>query len=329
MYRKSEPQNHILLKFISNKAYADDFMRGKLYMNSLEYFWNEYRLEVAKKKKDEIKNFTNKSFNENTLISMEENIVPGQMDLFEGICGTVKNASTLGFEQDFCDVLASDISLRAEGYRYCNVHCYYRMDYWYQNDKILLNLNPEMENFGEYVAIIDDEIKFLSLVNRAMNRQSYQYLCGSVRYLHPKKNGKNVHLGHHIVMKADDYIIDMKNLEAQNNTVEVSHRDCFCKMDSMQSQMEWRIAMYRGVKDSSAYTLELGTGLKDIAHIVKSGDLNAELMTLFQNHNIKHGIKERWYGNIDRKEMREKFYALGDYKASVLGIIGGSEPIFT
>ena len=52
---------HILMKFVSEKEYAEDLLRGYLYMNSLDYFWNEFKLS--------------------------DNGVPGQMDLFEGIYG--------------------------------------------------------------------------------------------------------------------------------------------------------------------------------------------------------------------------------------------------
>ena len=31
---------HILMKFVSEKEYAEDLLRGYLYMNSLDYFWN-------------------------------------------------------------------------------------------------------------------------------------------------------------------------------------------------------------------------------------------------------------------------------------------------
>ena len=31
---------HILIKFFSQKSYIREFVSGKLYMNSLDYFWN-------------------------------------------------------------------------------------------------------------------------------------------------------------------------------------------------------------------------------------------------------------------------------------------------
>ena len=31
---------HLLIKYFNNKKYADEFVSGSLYMNSLNYFWN-------------------------------------------------------------------------------------------------------------------------------------------------------------------------------------------------------------------------------------------------------------------------------------------------
>lgn len=326
-----EPQNHILLKFISKPKYVDDFMRGRLYMNSLEYFWNEYRLEKARKWQEEMKRKKAKAKaagarpDEDMPVALDECGTPGQMDLFEGVGGTVKDAAALGFDQDFCGALATDVSLRAEGFRYCNVSCFYRLDYRRVPNMILWDTNPSMANFGEYVVIIDDEAGFLRLVNRAMDRLGYQYLCGSVRYFPPMKDGKRMDMGHHIVFRTRESLFNLRELE-QNHAIAMSHRDCFCKMDSMQAQREWRIAMYRGVKDVSAYTLELESGLEGIAHVVRTSELEDELYSMFQEGRVKQGICERWYGNTGRKELREKFYALGDYQASALAVIGESTP---
>lgn len=57
-------------------------MNGSLYMNTLNYFWNEYYLELAKKRRCAEENgipFPDK-------IDMSEHILSeGQADLFEGV----------------------------------------------------------------------------------------------------------------------------------------------------------------------------------------------------------------------------------------------------
>ena len=64
---------HILLKFISQEKFLNDFLSGSLYMNSLYYFWNEFVLESVKKGK------------RIPLEELAKNEVYGQTDLFEKI----------------------------------------------------------------------------------------------------------------------------------------------------------------------------------------------------------------------------------------------------
>ncbi len=64
-------------------------------MNCLDYFWNEYEAERARRK--------------------EMGAVPGQMDLFEGVYCTC-DVDMFGFGKEFESALVTDISLRAEGY---------------------------------------------------------------------------------------------------------------------------------------------------------------------------------------------------------------------
>lgn len=45
---------HVLLRFFSEKEYLDQFLQGSIYMNSMSYFWNEYDIEDAKRRKREI-----------------------------------------------------------------------------------------------------------------------------------------------------------------------------------------------------------------------------------------------------------------------------------
>lgn len=47
-------RKHVLLRFFSKKEYLEEFLSGSLYMNSMHYFWDEYKLEDAKRRKEEI-----------------------------------------------------------------------------------------------------------------------------------------------------------------------------------------------------------------------------------------------------------------------------------
>lgn len=294
------PQNHVLLKFMSRKDYVNDFLSGHLYMNCLDYFWNEYKPENVDEKK--------------------EAPVPGQKDLFEGVYCTC-DVDTFGFEKEFKGALLSDISMRAEGYKYCNVHSYYRLDY--QPDRrggIGWRSNARMKDFGDYVVVITDESEFLKRVHAAASREGFEYLCGNVHYRQPKKQGEVVNLEHYAAVKAGEWLIDITNEPYKNGII--GRRDSFDKMSTMSYQKEWRISLYRGVRESKAYTLDLGCRLDDIVHVAEAENLNQELEKLFRSRIIKLSGKYIWYGNVDKHTLRDKFYALGDNKASLLGMIG-------
>ena len=56
---------HILTRFFSQKKFLDAFISGKLYMNTLNYFWNngypltEYHIATAKPLQDSLNPFYN------------------------------------------------------------------------------------------------------------------------------------------------------------------------------------------------------------------------------------------------------------------------------
>lgn len=60
-----------------------------------------------------------------------------------------------------------------------------------------------------------------------------------------------------------------------------AHKDCFQKIDSHGNEREWHVALYRGVKDTEAYRLEVGN-LRDICHVVKKEKLVEKIDMLFK-----------------------------------------------
>ena len=113
---------HILIKFFSQKSYLREFVSGKLYMNSLDYFWNNGFYE--------------------------------QKDIFEGVVCTVPVRGFNEMPLDFQAVQASDYHFRADGYRFCNVLCFYKVELTQSGRVFSYNLNPSMSRFGDYVAFI-------------------------------------------------------------------------------------------------------------------------------------------------------------------------------
>lgn len=303
--------NHILLKFISQKAFVDDFLNGSLYMNSLYYFWNEYPLTEAALKKDEfIKNHPEVN-PDNVTIPIDYKLSPAQADMFEGTIG-FDTSSIL--KKDLGDYLLSDAILRAVGFQYCNTLCFYRLDYNLEGIFIHYDI-PNMKDFGDYVAIIKDKNDLLRRVNEAAKKEGIDYLCGDVNYKGLKLEGRDTDVSqkNHIVLKCDA-LFDLAKFNLK------SKRDCLVKMDRYSWQKEWRIAVYRGVKDTTAYKLEIGN-IRDIVKCVPAEDLASTVDKLFRSGEIKLS-DSCYYGNISRKELREKYYQLGDNKAEMFCFMG-------
>ncbi|MBE6004405.1 MAG: hypothetical protein E7232_10050 [Lachnospiraceae bacterium] len=296
--------SHILLKFTD---YVEDFLRGSLYMNTLHYFWYEYR---------------NQKINDYLLSHPGEDRVPitalqshvPQEDMFEGSIGI---GNTVDNELD--KYALTDTAYRAVGYKYCNVMCMYRLEYQFEAFSDVGQMVhydvPQMDDFGDSVIIITDENEFLRRIMRAAEKERYLFLCGNVKYWTPK-NADIMSKKHHLLFESEP--VDM-NSEPFVSSIKI-HRDCFQKMDNHKNEKEWRIALYRGVKETKAYRLEIGS-IRDIAICVSKEDLIKEIDRLFRNGKIKQ-CGEEYYGNVSRRELRQKFYELGDNKAQMLVTVG-------
>ena len=306
---------HILLKFISNPDWAESFLDGNLYMNTLYYFWNEYPLEVAGKEKEEYLQAHPGIDPDSYVVPINNILSRTQADMLEG---------TVGFSDDdpvtvdFGEHALTDTIYRAEGYQYCNVCCFYRLDFTLQTaspGRSFIHYNiPSMDGFGDYVVIIKDEVEFIRRISRAAKGNSFDYLCGNVRYKKLKRNGSTVNLSNrnHIALRTEDRV----PIPDDMHTI----RDCFVKTDYYSSQQEWRVALYRGVKDATAYVFQIGS-LRDMACVVKKGDLATEIDKLFNSGEIKSS-RDGYSGTISRREMQRKFVELGDNQMQMITFVG-------
>lgn len=312
--------DYILLKFISCEQYVKDFLDGSLYMNSLYYFWNEYPLEMAMKKKEKVL-IDHPEYNpEDVLIPMEGDAPLGQMDLLEGTISTVNGAS-MNFENSFSDCLMADMFIRAVGYKYCNILSFYRLDLNISSIAnhcaIQYSLADAMNKFGENVAIIKNTPEFLKRINNAVTKTNYKYLCGNVQYKSLTKNGHVVKPGPNITLKREDEIdIDSEPFKSAL----ASKRNCFVKVDQYKYQNEWRLALYRGIPSKKAFRLEVGD-IRDIVHVVNISEIEKTLDADLKNGIIKPNSSS-FYGNIARKDMKNLFYQLGNNKGELIGILG-------
>lgn len=165
------------------------------------------------------------------------------------------------------------------------------------------------------MAIIKDKNELLQRVNEAAKRENIDFLCGDVHYrgLKLEGNDTDVSTRHHIVIKCDA-LFDMADFNLK------SKRDCFVKVDRYAWQKEWRIASYRGIKDTDAYRLEIGD-IRDIVECVPAGGLASTVDRLFRFGVIKT-YDDVYYGNISRQDLKEKFISLAITRLRCFVLLG-------
>ena len=271
---------HTLVKFTD---YAESFINGCLYMNTLHYFW--------------------------------ENGFQEQKDICEGVIGSIPPEQIAGFEQYFYSVQGHDLQFQAVGYSFCNVFCMSIIDFLSVPNgftEMQAVYPPNMKKFGEKAVIIDDENEFLRRINSVAKND--HYLCGRVNYHTPRLNGKTNYLKHSVMLRTQEAY------KFSDFISKARKYDAFDKSDFYKLQNEWRLCLYRGVKSTEPFCLEIGS-IKDIAHIVDTKDFIACIPSLYDNPKVLDSV-EAYYGNTDRHKLRDMFYQLGEYKAWMLSTIG-------
>lgn len=151
-----------LIRFTSAK-YVNDFLDGKIYMNSIGYFI--------------------------------ENGFEDQKDYFEGV-SYYEDPNTSEFAQRYDDrlkaALTGDIAWVNEGSKYCNVACFYKLNR-YKNQVELVN--SDIFSFGEVAIHIFDVHQFLERVIRATGKRKDFYWCaGNVNYYNPDNTNVRNHV---------------------------------------------------------------------------------------------------------------------------------------
>lgn len=222
---------HNLIKFFSSKKYLDEFISGQLYMNTLDYFW--------------------------------KNGFDDQRDIFEGVICTVPVKEFQAMPVEYQALQASDYCFRAEGYRYCNVLCFYKMQYEINGAFVRCDYDVGMKQFGDYVAFITNQRELTRRIERAATAEGYKVLCGDVRYHHQMLNGKQSSEGKRLQLISKDRLFTIEELERRKFSIK--RRDCFDKDILYSGQNEWRVALYRGEKNVNAYRLNVG----DLSDIVR------------------------------------------------------------
>jgi len=311
---------YYLLKYFSKQKYLRGFIRGNLYMNTLHFFWNEDIFDDAKKRRDQYIS-SHFGINPDTVTIPLKRLPELQEDMLEGVIGLSSADESL---KDFDGHNLTGVLYRSKGMGYCNTLCFYKLYYdlvpmMGGKQMVHYATTSAMNDFGDYVAFILNPDELARRIEAAANREGYKDLIGSVRYHQLKYSGERSKIYNQgsVLVKTDEEF-DLK--DAAYSIVYI--RDCFDKTDKYKGQNEWRVALYRGKKETEAYTLEVGD-LSDIIYWDRAENLDSGI-----NNALSKGVKSipdnapRFRGNIDRIELWNKFFELGDYKAIKMIFIG-------
>lgn len=278
----------VLAKFTS-KQFADSFRQGQLYMNTLNYFWN--------------------------------NGFEDQKDIMEGVILSTPPQNVDFLPADFINLQLIDFQFRAAGYAFCNVFCMSRLEIiplmTVPDGKVVdISTPANMKDFGDHVVIVDDEEAFLRRIHTAAKK--YQYLCGNVNYHDFSLNGTlAMEKTPNILLKTEgiENVFDIRKLKGTKR-----RWDAFDKSTRYRGQNEWRLCLYRDVASTEPFKLDIGD-IRDITHMIRAKDLEKEIYKFKFNPKFFQST-EAYYGNVSRKDLRESFYRLGDYKACMFSLIG-------
>lgn len=277
-----EPQfssYYALLKHFQRSEYAEQFLQGKLYLNSLDYF-RSISIAASKSQGDK------------------------QSDAFEGSVPIKKDSikdeiysAMTGIDR----VLAFDPVFIFDEYKYSHLLCCSTIDF---HANSISTINPGlMSEFGDSLVLIHNKAAFQDRISKALSTvPGIFYLSGRVRYHSPTLNAKPAKVEHSLSLKLDK-LFDFNSV----GTIKSPIRDCFDKSVSYAHQREWRLWLYKTHWDTSPFILEIGD-LHDIATLVTFETLEEQIRELFSRSMLS--FQEEGYGlmhgNIRRRSLREE-----------------------
>lgn len=271
-----------LIRF-TKPEYVNSILAGKLYMSSLSKFWN----------------ISNK---------FEE-----QKDIFEGTALFVETDKT-SFSNEMKKVLSKYVRYRIEAYKYCNLLCFYSVDFDEETGTIQLP-NKEMQDFGDACLVIKDTDAFIRKIEHTIPGL---YICGSVEYHHAEDERLYTHNSVTSVSDGDTGLFDLKNLPCGNSSY-----GCLDKYDKYASQKEWRICYLADELNCDDKTIDVGD-LSDVIEVVPSEIISEYLIAKYSPRNFGeiHNNDFSIAGNVGYSKFKNKIENIDGKCRMILDILG-------
>lgn len=264
-----------LIRF-TKERYAKQFLSGELYMSSLATFWDV------------------------------QNGFEDQNDFCEGVVAAVPKNKLL-LLTNLLSICSDYVRYRIDTYKYCNLLCFYRVDFNECNSIIQLP-TERMRSFGDSVIIIKDYREFIARVLRATIDEKGTCITGDVRY-HTVED-KRLYTQHSMsVISSSNPDSDCELLPFERippSDICKYKYGCLDKYDRYASQKEWRICYLDQELNENSKVLDVGK-LSDIAEVIPAHEIAEYMIRKYKPSNIGITPKKRTWskGTVHYQEFKE------------------------
>lgn len=259
----------MLIRFFKKKEFAEQFICGSLYCNSLDYFrkYPDVRLDGNELANDKC------------------------TDLLEGSAQLLRAYFPY---KELTEYVSCDPHLVFSEYAKAHVCCF----------SSIRKLPPKgMEQFGEWCVIIFDYKIFERKLENALNSDSQlYYLYGGVEYYEPTINRNQIKSsGTGLVFAADGIRIYFD----ESNPKAFIERDAFYKFLRFKSQQEWRLFLYKETYSCEPDVLCM-KDLHDCCKMIHSSEISRTIREIQNEYPLCNSVPQHIKGNISRPNLNKK-----------------------
>ena len=274
-----------LVRGFKEQKWAEQFLRGDIYMNTLGYFWNEGNME--------------------------------QQDFLEGACASFDPHIMRSFPKDLLGVLAKESYAIPRGAGYCNVCCFSCVLIKQVDTRVdLIELPDPGLDLGSWIVVIDNPCELISRLRAVVLQLGYDFVAAPVEYR------DSVQLNPSEVVKSTMDLKSHDPLPAYMvfpNGVPHFNAGVFVKNVRYANQAEWRIAVNRNERSYEPLILKLGD-LTDIAHLIRRTELTDDLQRV---HGCSVPYLTRGcFGTKTSQELSQDLFKLGNEELFITLTVG-------
>lgn len=274
-----------LVRGFKERKWAEQFLCGDVYMNTLGHFWKQGNAE--------------------------------QQDFLEGACASFDPHIMRGFPKELLDVLAKESYAIPRGAGYCNVCCFscalikqvdVRVD--------LIELPDQSLDLGSWIVVIDNPRELISRVRTAVLSLGYDFAAAPVEYR------DSVQLDSSQAVKSTMDLKIHDPLPAHTvfpNRIPCFNAGVFVKNIRYAKQAEWRIAVNRNERSYEPLILKLGD-LTDIAHLIRRADLVEDLQRV-HGYSVPY-LTRGCFGTKTSQKLSQDLFELGNEEVFITLTVG-------